>query len=107
MADKKDAMAAFEKFANEIGQEAAQKGISEEELLNDLEKIRKDIWNEGKQESSVLKKQYDWIRLTREKLFHYCESLAVEDYCLEISDLAGDQFAPSTSMWRRDRKSVV
>lgn len=32
-------------------------------------------------------KQYDWIRLTREELFQYCESMTIEDYTYEL-----DQF---------------
>ncbi len=30
--------------------------------------------------------QYDWIRLTREKLFRYCELLEAEDYCSELDN---------------------
>ncbi|MFD2924139.1 DinB family protein [Halobacillus naozhouensis] len=36
---------------------------------------------------NVLIEQYNWIRCTREKLFHYCETITPEDYTCEL-----DQF---------------
>lgn len=43
---KKAALIAFEDFANSISQEAQEKGITEEDLLTDLERVRKEMWDE-------------------------------------------------------------
>jgi glycerol-3-phosphate O-acyltransferase len=50
MVVKKTALMAFEEFANAISQEAEEKGITEKELLDDLKKVRKEIWDERNRE---------------------------------------------------------
>lgn len=46
----KEALFAFEEFANSISQEATDKGITEEMLLAELEKVRKEMWDERNKE---------------------------------------------------------
>jgi antitoxin PrlF len=36
----------FNRIADEISSIVAEKGITEEELLGDLKRVRKDLWNE-------------------------------------------------------------
>lgn len=36
----------FNRVANEISDMAAEKGITEDELLADLKRVRKELWNE-------------------------------------------------------------
>ena len=43
---KKYSIAALREFLDSISKEAQAKGISEEDLLNDLEQVRKEMWNE-------------------------------------------------------------
>ncbi|WP_255259621.1 AbrB/MazE/SpoVT family DNA-binding domain-containing protein [Lentibacillus sp. CBA3610] len=45
---KKGALVAFDEFANVIGQEAKDKGITEEEVLEDLKQVRREMWSERK-----------------------------------------------------------
>lgn len=44
----KASLTALRKLQESIGQEADEKGITEEDLLNDLENIREEMWNERK-----------------------------------------------------------
>lgn len=46
MVVKKAALVAFEDFADSISEEAKEKGITEEEVLEELEKVRQEMWNE-------------------------------------------------------------
>lgn len=41
-------MLALESFCNEIRQEAREQGITEQDLLDELEQVREDMWNERK-----------------------------------------------------------
>lgn len=36
----------FNRLANEIARMAEEKGITEEDLLKDLKRVRKELWNE-------------------------------------------------------------
>ena len=38
----------------------------------------------------VFKKQYEWIQLTREALFNYCETMSTLDYTKELEAFGGD-----------------
>jgi uncharacterized damage-inducible protein DinB len=38
----------------------------------------------------VFAKQYEWIKRTRETLFHYCETMSPEDYVKELDTFGGD-----------------
>lgn len=38
----------FVNYLNAISEKTQEKGITEEELLNDLEQIREEMWNERK-----------------------------------------------------------
>ncbi|MFD2760952.1 AbrB/MazE/SpoVT family DNA-binding domain-containing protein [Lentibacillus juripiscarius] len=49
MVVKKGALVAFDEFATAIGQEAEDKGITEKELLEDLKEVRKEMWNERRE----------------------------------------------------------
>jgi len=42
----KSSTVALREFFESIGKEAEAKGITEEDLLNDLEKVREEMWNE-------------------------------------------------------------
>jgi antitoxin PrlF len=46
MVVKKGALVVFDEFANAISQEAKEKGITEEEMLGELKKVRKELWDE-------------------------------------------------------------
>ncbi|UJL48156.1 type II toxin-antitoxin system PrlF family antitoxin [Virgibacillus sp. NKC19-16] len=46
MVVKKGALVVFDEFADSISREAKEKGISEEELLEDLKQVRKEMWDE-------------------------------------------------------------
>ncbi|MFT9494592.1 MULTISPECIES: AbrB/MazE/SpoVT family DNA-binding domain-containing protein [Bacillota] len=46
MVVKKGALVVFDEFADAVSQEAKEKGITEEDLLDDLKQVRKDLWNE-------------------------------------------------------------
>ncbi|MBW8348486.1 AbrB/MazE/SpoVT family DNA-binding domain-containing protein [Bacillus sp. IITD106] len=43
---KKGALVAFDEFANSISKEAKEKGITENEMMEELNKVRKDLWDE-------------------------------------------------------------
>ncbi|PKM38819.1 MAG: AbrB/MazE/SpoVT family DNA-binding domain-containing protein [Firmicutes bacterium HGW-Firmicutes-8] len=44
----KASLIALRQLQNEISREADKKGISEKDLLDDLEKVREEMWNERK-----------------------------------------------------------
>lgn len=43
-----EGMLALELFCDEIREEALQKGITEQDLLDELEQVREEMWNERK-----------------------------------------------------------
>lgn len=46
MVVKKGALVIFDEFANSISQEAKEKGITEDDMLEELKKVRKELWDE-------------------------------------------------------------
>jgi AbrB family looped-hinge helix DNA binding protein len=44
----KSSVVALRDFLNSMSAEAQAKGITEEELLNDLDQVREEMWNERK-----------------------------------------------------------
>ncbi|OAT82972.1 transcriptional regulator [Desulfotomaculum copahuensis] len=44
----KSSIAALRKFLDSMAEEVHEKGITEKELLNDLEQVREEMWNEQK-----------------------------------------------------------
>ncbi|WP_236006261.1 AbrB/MazE/SpoVT family DNA-binding domain-containing protein [Paradesulfitobacterium ferrireducens] len=44
----KSSIIALRDFFDSISKEAQDRGITEEELLNDLEQVREELWNEQK-----------------------------------------------------------
>ena len=44
----KASLIALRQLQNEISREADKKGITEKDLLDDLEKVREEMWNERK-----------------------------------------------------------
>jgi antitoxin PrlF len=46
MVVKKGALVVFDEFANAISQEAKEKGITEDEMMAELKKVRKELWDE-------------------------------------------------------------
>lgn len=46
MVVKKGALVVFDEFANSISQEAKEKGITEDEMMAELKKVRKELWDE-------------------------------------------------------------
>jgi hypothetical protein len=44
----KSSLIALREFLDTMSTEALAKGITEEELLNDLEQVREEMWNERK-----------------------------------------------------------
>lgn len=42
----KSSTSALREFLDSMGQEVSEKGISEEDLLHDLEVVREEMWNE-------------------------------------------------------------
>jgi looped-hinge helix DNA binding domain, AbrB family len=44
----KSSVTALRDFLDSMSKEAQAKGITEEELLNDLEQVREEMWNERK-----------------------------------------------------------
>lgn len=49
MVVKKGALVVFDEFANSISQEAKEKGITEDEMLAELKKVRRELRNERSQ----------------------------------------------------------
>lgn len=49
MVVKKGALVAFDEFANAVTQEAKEKGITEEDLFEELKRVRKELWDERNQ----------------------------------------------------------
>ena len=44
----KSSVVALREFLDSMAKEAMTKGVTEEELLNDLKQVREDMWNERK-----------------------------------------------------------
>ncbi|UOF92624.1 AbrB/MazE/SpoVT family DNA-binding domain-containing protein [Fodinisporobacter ferrooxydans] len=42
----KSSVVALREFLDSMAKEASAKGVTEEELLNDLEQVREEMWNE-------------------------------------------------------------